>query len=254
MIVNPFPPSRMMKNIVFNIIHFTTMSDGLKIHGRIHLPAMLPAPAIICSHGLLSNKDGTKFMALAQHLASCGFVVVRYDHRGCGQSQGDLSETTLTNRRADLAAVSGFLRQTSYVNNTRIGLMGSSMGGLVSLWEASESSIYHAVVTWATPYEIRRSRNHQTKIGPVVLGDAFYNDLRRYAPLSKLKTIQRCMILHGTADERVSLTHAYQLYKNIGKPKTIKVFDGADHRFTNSEHRQQAIHYTANFFHHHLMQ
>lgn len=242
-----------MNDVTASIKIFTTISQGVEIHGRIHLPSKYPAPAIICSHGLFGDKDGAKFVKLAQHLADRGFVVVRYDHQGCGQSKGNISETTLTNRCADLAAVSDYLEQTSYASN-RIGLMGSSMGGLVSLCEASENCRYHAVVTWATPWEIRRPRNTYRKIGTVVLGDAFYTDLGRYPVLIMVKTIRRCMILHGSADELVPLTHACKLYANLGEPKEIRILGGADHRFTDPQHRRQAINYTADFFCHHLME
>ena len=243
----------MMQDVASNIKRFTTLSDGLEIHGRIHLPVRYPAPAIICSHGLFSDKSGSKFVALTKHLADKGFVAVRYDHRGCGQSQGLLSETTLSGRCTDLTAVSEFIRrQTQYVND-RIGLMGSSMGGLVSLWEAVRNRIYHAVVTWATPWPIRRPQNKKTKTGPIFLGDAFYADLKQYRSLTLLTAIQRCLIIHGSADKLVPLTHAYYLYRHLGKMKTIKVLDGADHRFSNPEDRRTAIHYTVNFFLHCMM-
>jgi alpha-beta hydrolase superfamily lysophospholipase len=244
----------MMKDFASTIETFTTISGGVEIHGCIHLPVKHPAPAIICSHGLFSDKDGSKFVALTQHLAEKGFVAVRYDHRGCGQSQGRLSDTTLTGRCADLAAVSDFMRRQTHYVNDRIGLMGSSMGGLVSLWEAVRNPIYHAVVTWATPWEISRPRNEQGKIGPIVLGDTFYTDLKQYRPAKLMKAIRRCMIVHGSADELVPLTHAHTFYRHLGEPKTIKVLDGADHRFSHRDHRRQAMNYTANFFEYHLME
>lgn len=243
-----------MEDIASNIKNFTTICDGLEIHGRIHLPVKHPAPAIICSHGLFSDKDGSKFVRLTQHLADKGFVAVRYDHRGCGQSQGRLSDTTLTGRLADLAAVTDFMRRQPHYVNDRIGLMGSSMGGLVSLWEAVRNRIYHAVVTWATPWEIRRPHKEKTSVGPIFLSDAFYADLKQYRSLTLLKAIQRCMILHGGTDKLVPLTHAYHLFRHLGKPKAIKVLEGADHRFTNPNDRRQAIDYTTKFFHHHLME
>lgn len=110
----------------------------------------------------------------------------------------------------------------------------------------AEDRRYHAVVTWATPWEIRKPRNTNRKFRMVALGDA-------YRVLTMIKTIRRCMILHWAADELVPLTHAYKLYANLVEPKEIRILDGANHRFTDPQHRRQTINYTANFFYHHLM-
>lgn len=232
---------------------FTAMSDGLEIHGRMHLPDNYPAPCVICSHGLFSSKDSAKFIAMAQHLSDQGFLAIRYDHRGCGDSQGRLGSTTLTSRLADLAAVYAFARrQTAYANG-RFGLMGSSMGGLVSLWAAAKNQAYRAIVTWATPWQIRKSPVKAATSDGVVLDDAFFADLEQYRLDQVLKGVQRCLVVHGRDDELVPVFHAQRIYQSLAEPKCIEVFPEADHRFSNPEHRRNAIVRTAAFLRQYLM-
>ena len=232
---------------------FTALSNGFEIHGRIHLPDHCPAPGVICSHGLFSSKDSVKFIAVAQHLAERGFVAIRYDHRGCGDSQGRIENTTLSNRLEDLQAVNAFVReQTQYVDG-RMGLMGSSMGGLVSLWEAAKHRGYHAVVAWSTPMQIRTSPQKMRSAGLNALDDAFFADLKQYPLIDVLGVFKCCIIVHGSSDELVPVVQAYRLYQNLGEPKRLEILPGADHRFSHPEHRRQAIEQSAGFFHQYLM-
>lgn len=232
---------------------FTTMSGSFEIHGRIHLPAHYPAPGIICSHGLFSGKDSTKFISLSQQLAEQGFVVIRYDHRGCGESQGRIKSSTLTSRLEDLQAIYTFVSQQPAYIDGRLGLMGSSLGGLVSLWGAATNQAYHAVVTWATPWQIRRPRIQTAASGLMTLDDTFFTDLKQYRTCRILCELRRCLILHGGNDEVVPVAQAYHIYKNLAEPKSIEVFPDADHRFSNPNHRLQAIEHTAAFLRQHLM-
>lgn len=231
----------------------TTISDGFKISGLMHLPGKLPAPCIICSHGLFSSKDSSKFVAMAQHLAAKGFIAIRYDHRGCGASEGQIEKTTVTSRIHDLESVYiHACQQTSYING-RFGLMGSSLGGYISLLAASVHSVFEAVVTWATPFIIRRPSKNHTTSAMAVLNDTFYTDLDRHRLSEILGGLSNCMVLHGQNDELVPVVHAYNIYQNLAEPKRFDILAGADHRFSNEKHRRQAIRCTCAFFRQYLM-
>ena len=234
------------------IEEFTTFSKGIEISGVIHWPALLPAPCIICSHGLFSSKASSKFVAVAEHLAANGFVAVRYDHRGCGQSQGQIENTTVSGRIQDLEAVYDYASRQSAINET-FGLMGSSMGGYISLFMAAKYSVFSALAVWATPFEIRRpSKNHKAS-ELAVLKAEFYADLNHYRLGDVLNNVSHCLILHGQKDELVPVDHATQIYQRLREPKTLDIVPGADHRFSDDRHRQQAIERTVTFFRQYLL-
>ena len=70
----------------------TFVSEGLKLAGFLHRPDGAAAgerrPALAVLHGFGSNKDGGVALAAARLLASWGYVALRFDMRGCGESDG----------------------------------------------------------------------------------------------------------------------------------------------------------------------
>ncbi|HYU20404.1 MAG TPA: alpha/beta hydrolase, partial [Chloroflexota bacterium] len=67
-------------------------SNRLKLAGVIHWPVAASgrerAPAFLVLHGFGSTKDSNGSVATAQHLATRGYLALRFDFRGCGESEG----------------------------------------------------------------------------------------------------------------------------------------------------------------------
>jgi alpha-beta hydrolase superfamily lysophospholipase len=79
------------------------LSDEFVLQGRLHLPAAHRPPVVIGSHGLYSSKDSPKQIALARACNLLGMAYFRFDHRGCGSSQGGFTRvTSLVSRCRDL--------------------------------------------------------------------------------------------------------------------------------------------------------
>lgn len=103
-------------------------SGGQKIVGVLHLPdGKGRFPCVITCHGYNSTKDSTKYTAIANRFSDEGFAVFRFDFRGCGESEGNIEETTLLKRVSDLEAALQFVKKHVQINEN-IGLIGSSMG------------------------------------------------------------------------------------------------------------------------------
>src|SRR6266496_2083622 len=70
----------------------TFASEGLKLVGILHLPdgraTREPLPAFLVLHGFGSNKDSGGSVATARMLAGFGYAALRFDMRGCGESDG----------------------------------------------------------------------------------------------------------------------------------------------------------------------
>lgn len=228
------------------ILTFEAHSDGLKLYGDMHLPKESPAPCVICSHGLFSSKESPKFVAMAQSLAAGGFVAVRYDHRGCGRSQGAIEDSTVSGRMRDLLSIYKRVRQHRAVNGT-FGLMGSSMGGHVSLLTAEWLKI-SALAIWATPFTIGRKKKTEADLSYPVLKDAFYADLNRHRLKQVLGGVHSCLVVHGQNDEMVPLWHALSIYSGLKCPKMLEILPDADHRISAHADRQAAIHRSVRFF------
>ena len=65
-------------------------SDGLKLAGVVHRPDdMKPGekrPAFLVLHGFGTSKNGGTPIIISEMLESWGYVALRFDYRGCGDS------------------------------------------------------------------------------------------------------------------------------------------------------------------------
>jgi len=128
-------------------------SEGQKIAGILHLPDKKRPSCVIASHGLLSSKESEKFIVIGERLSQEEIAVLRFDFRGCGESEGKIEEDTITRRIADLGAAIEFMRSYPGLGKKR-GLLGSSLGGYLSLMQASGNQGIRATVIWATPLHL----------------------------------------------------------------------------------------------------
>tara|TARA_B100001971_G_C18167103_1_gene524849 strand:- start:364 stop:1074 length:711 start_codon:yes stop_codon:yes gene_type:complete len=231
---------------------FNTRSEEYKIEGNIHFPGHhQSAPCVICSHGLFSSKESSKFIAMAEQLAGEGFVAIRYDHRGCGVSEGKIEETTVSDRLKDLDSIIRFIGQRFSITR-RIGLFGSSMGGYISLLKAAQVPPVSAVVVWATPFKLGGTRRDYNEEGYPLLEESFYEDLNNHKLLEIIGRIKRCFVLHGQKDELVPVWHSNKIYENLADPKKIEIFPCGDHRFTDVTDRKRAMDLSLKFFKNYL--
>jgi pimeloyl-ACP methyl ester carboxylesterase len=86
---------------------------------------------------------------LAGALADAGFVVVRYDRRGSGQSGGRPESATLQDFAEDARAVVRWLASRRDLDSRRIALVGHGQGAWVGLLAASREKRIAAVVSIA---------------------------------------------------------------------------------------------------------
>ena len=107
-------------------------SEGYRISGILHLPDDKNPACVIASHGLLSSKNSEKYIALGERVSKEGIAMLRFDFRGIGESEGRIEDDTVSGRVADLGAAIAFVKSFSGMGN-RLGLLGSSLGGYVSL-------------------------------------------------------------------------------------------------------------------------
>ena len=71
----------------------TFKSDELTLSGILHVPDGLASdekrPAFIVMHGFGGYMDGPEQQAQARILCEWGYVALRFDFRGCGESEGE---------------------------------------------------------------------------------------------------------------------------------------------------------------------
>ena len=116
----------------------TFPSAGLKISGVVHVPSGLRPgerrAAFLVLHGFGSNKTSSNTMQPTKVLSDLGYVVLRFDMRGCGESEGEPGRVICLEQVEDTRSALGFLASHPAVDPARIGLIGSSFGGAVAVY------------------------------------------------------------------------------------------------------------------------
>ena len=228
-------------------------SQGQVIAGVLHLPVpdTENQPCVIASHGLFSTKDSEKYTFLGYRFARRGIALLRFDFRGCGESGGRISESTVSDRIEDLNMAMGFVRSHPRIG-PRIGLMGSSLGGFISLITAAGEEDIRAVVTWATPFTLDGLEEKRVEGEMAVLGEEFFQDIKTHDLTSILGKVVNCLVIHGDRDELVPVEHARMIYERLNEPKKMEIIEGGDHRLTHPVHREKAIETSLDWFERYL--
>lgn len=82
----------------------TIQVGEMKLFGVIHRPLQgKRSPAVLVCHGFGGSKTGRFriYVELASLLAKAGIVTLRLDFRGCGDSEGNFSDTTVNSEVED---------------------------------------------------------------------------------------------------------------------------------------------------------
>jgi alpha/beta superfamily hydrolase len=115
-------------------------SGELAMAGVLHLPDDLRAgekrPAIIVLHGFGSNKDGGVALVAARLFEKLGYVTLRFDMRGCGESAGERGRVICLEQVEDTQHALSWLSRREEVIADRVAVMGFSFGAAVAVYTA----------------------------------------------------------------------------------------------------------------------
>ena len=237
-------------------------ANGFSLAATVSLPSQKPSPAfrfpavVLVSGSAPIDRDETMsgipiFGQLASALADAGYVVLRYDKRGVGQSGGRPEAVTLEDYAEDVLATVKYLDRRKDVDPKRIALLGYGEGGAVASYAASRDDHVAALVLVAAPGvtgaelvleqqrrllslmkitddEKRQKLELQEKIQKAVLSgywpDSIPQLMRRQAdtpwyhsyllfdPAKTLKkTDQPLLIVHGELDRQIDPANADKL-------------------------------------------
>ena len=139
-------------------VTFTNKKENIVLAGTLTLPKKegnFPVVILITGSGpqnrdeeLLGHKP---FLVLSDHLTKNGIAVLRYDDRGTAESKGDFKTATSVDFASDVAAAVDYLKTRKEINQTKIGLIGHSEGGLIAPMVAEKSKAVSYIVLLAGP-------------------------------------------------------------------------------------------------------
>ncbi|ARS90283.1 alpha/beta hydrolase family protein [Natrarchaeobaculum aegyptiacum] len=205
-------------------------------------------PWFVCCHGLRSDRTGS-YEGRCERAVAEGYPAVRFDFRGCGDSDGQFVDSTLESRLADLGAVLEFVDPETCV------LFGSSFGGTVALHAAATFAAdrVEAVVTRAPVTYTRAFDGYREQVaaeGEIVLEDEhsdrtqriderFFEVLERYPfePVARDLAVP-VAIAHGRDDESVPVEDSLEAAGALETDVACWLYAGEGHRFSRAAERR----------------
>ena len=134
----------------FNLAGTLTTPRG-STEGRLRHPTVL----LIAGSGSVDRDETVAgipiFAQLAGSLAERGFMVLRYDKRGIGQSGGRTEAATLQDYADDAVEIVRWLAKRDDVDSRRLAVAGHSEGGSIAMLAAAKEKKIDSVILMAAP-------------------------------------------------------------------------------------------------------
>jgi fermentation-respiration switch protein FrsA (DUF1100 family) len=212
---------------------------------------------IVISPGHKGRRED--LLGIAVSLWRKGFNVLCYSYRGMPAS--DRATITMGVREVqELAAALAFVRRR--VRGARIGLLGYSMGAVVSLLGAAGDPSVEALVLDSPFSDLRQllaenvRRRSLLPGAPFVAGVSLLMRLRHgvrladASPIAVLSGLEPrpLFFIHGGADITTSVQHSRRLYDAYRGPREIWVVQGAPHTGAYYADRPLYVERVAGFF------
>ncbi|MDP2585954.1 MAG: alpha/beta fold hydrolase [Candidatus Levybacteria bacterium] len=230
---------------------FIKNSRGLKLASIIHYPDKEKEyPAIIILHGFTGYKEEAHLEELARTLVENGFVAIRFDCSGSGESDGTFEKDYLTsNYLKDIKCVYDYLQKLKFINKDRIGIAGHSMGGMLSIIFASIQPEIKACIAISPPTTmvaadwIKGAVEEWERVGwlyeeisrdgsQIKIPFSFIIDANKYDVLDFIKKL-KCsfLIILGIIDDVVSPNNTREIFKKAKEKKELVEIKGMGHDY-----------------------
>jgi len=227
-------------------------SSGLSTPAILAEPSTPTHRCVILCHGFLSDKQSRTNRRLTELLVPQGIATFRFDWYGMGESQQHFPNMTLKQCQEQLDAVFHILQERGM---NRLGLVGSSFGGLLAILEAPNQPTLKALglkcpvvdfpevlrMEFGPETMVRwKSTNHIPNIvgdsPPIPLHYGFYEECLTYDAYAALPSIQApTLVVHGEQDKLIPRLQIDRLLTTLTTTKRLKLIEGADHQFGRPE-------------------
>jgi dipeptidyl aminopeptidase/acylaminoacyl peptidase len=263
--------------INYNRYIVSYLSDGLKIYALLTVPQEAKSPdgfpVIIFNHGYIppdQYRTTERYVAYVDAFARNGYMVVKSDYRGHGDSEGQTeSAYGSPGYVIDVLNALASARRYPEADPKRVGMWGHSMGGYITLRVMVAHQNIRAGVIWAgvvASYTdlfeswFRRGASSRgggwrsaliEQYGTPGDNPEFWNTLSANSYLADLSgPIQ---IHHGTGDTSVPYRYSTTLDEQIrasGRSSELFLYSGDDHNIATN--RDDALLLSVVFFNQHV--
>jgi len=194
---------------------------------------------------------------LEEILNENGISSFRFDFFGHGESEGKFEEITTSEAVDDIQNAIQFLKESGY---KKIGLVGSSFGGLASIIAASKRNDLY-ILSLKSPVsdylgkitsqeDKQEIKNWKEKGFTYVtapdgrsfkLNYSFFEDAEKVNGYESSKKIKiPTLIVHGDKDETVPIEQSKKTARLI-KNCFLEIIEGGDHTYSNVNHFEKML-------------
>lgn len=206
------------------LIHFDRYNNGHK-------------SVIVIAHGFYNSKSAVLFKQMADRLNDA-FDVIVFDFRGHGASQGMFTWTVKEGK--DLEAILDYAAG----HYEKIGVIGFSLGGAVSLITAATTDKIHSLIAVSAPSDFGKIDFQMWRMG--IMENIVYNVFqegrigkgvrpgwpwfRKTKPIDVVEGIRiPVLFVHGMKDWLIRPWHSHDLYARARGDKSLRLIEQGTH-------------------------
>lgn len=228
---------------------FTTTAGTASIEGELFLPdGNGPFPSMIIIPGS-GNETRQELEVFASILNQNDYALYIYDKRGIGGSTGSYPTESLENtdfleaRAEDVLGILSFLESHSQIDNSRIGIYGSSQGAWVnSLVHQSYSNLaYIVMVSGGVASNGLENFYCSLTDDPLITIDEALNQLSDYEgpsgfdPLAIVSSMELPVLwIYGNEDRSHPARYDIQVLEGLNKANfELQIYENVDHELVD---------------------
>jgi dipeptidyl aminopeptidase/acylaminoacyl peptidase len=238
-------------------------ADGVTVHGYLRRPSNLRSgdrlPAIVMSHTYNVGQFYNQWNPIVTYIVQSGYIVLTVDHRGSngyGVKFRDLPKGDWGfGQLKDIESAAKFLRSRADVDPERVGMLGYSMGGYMTmLASTTRPSLFKAAVEVFGLGEItgdpqRSSKNYIWHVGGNEMEKP--EEYRKRSPISYVEQLKAPLLMIGSDGDPIEpVTKTYnfmQALDKYGKRYEAYVYRNEQHGLKQLEHQLDSYERVINF-------
>jgi putative redox protein len=236
---------------------------GEILAGTLHQPEASPSGAVVAGHCFTCSRHTGILRRICNDLSNAGFMVLRFDFSGNGQSQGRFEQSTWSKQIREMDIAVDLVKSRGAL---WIGLVGHSLGAAIALLTAKSNRSVAAVCRVAGRVSETRPLHFLTPSQQQILADtgtvgftsrgrhltlerSFFDDADRHdlTAATRAMTIPM-LVVHGDQDEIIPVSEAELARKANPEQVQLLIVKGGDHMLSRPEDQQTVGRTVADWF------
>ena len=247
-------------------------NEGFNIQGWLMPPAKIEAgkkyPMVVLIHGGPSNVTTSEWpasfgmsRAIIAALSARGYYVLLPNPRGSYGQGEDFTRANVQDfgggdLRDDLAGVDAAIKKYP-IDSNRLGVVGWSYGGFMTMWTVTQTNRFQAAVAGAgiANWQSYYGQNLIDQWMIPFFGASVYDDPAVYeksSPLHFIKNVRTpTLVIVGERDAEAPASQSYEFWhalKTLGVPTQLIIYSGEGHLFLDPKHQTDRLEQTVGWF------